>query len=116
MIKKITKNLQPALGITAGAVGAGILSKHIPVYDERVKAAILLVAGLALKGSGKAKGIVSNIGDGVIAGAGLKLVQSVMPGLAGIGVADAQFDVISGPWAKEVISGGEDLPGAELPQ
>lgn len=76
----ITKKLVPAAAIGAGAIAAGFVSSKIPVENDKVKAAAPLLLGVFLM---TRKGIMADLGAGMVAGGALKLAQSF-----GIGALD----------------------------
>ncbi len=81
----ITKKLVPAAAIGAGAIAAGFVSSKIPVPAEmagadKIKAAVPLALGVFLM---TRKGIMADLGAGMVAGGALKLAQSF-----GIGAID----------------------------
>ena len=82
MAKKLglTSKLLPAAAIGAGAVAAGFVSSKIPVENDKLKAAAPLALGIFLM---TRKGIVADLGAGMVAGGALKLAQSF-----GIGALD----------------------------
>ena len=96
MIKNLKKNVMPAVGLTVGAVGAGFVSKYVPIGNDKIKAAAPMLVGLFLMGK---KGIIGDIGAGMIAGGGLKLAQSF-----GIGAMDEVVDL------EDIYGPGEDSP------
>lgn len=105
MLKNITKNLQPAIGLTLGSVGSGMVSKFIPFGDDRTKNALTLLAGLVLMGSGKGKDkLMGSVGAGIVAGAGSRLAAGF--GLGSIAGPDIDFSV------DEVSGPGQDPVGA----
>ena len=75
MAKKtgLTSKLLPAAAIGAGAVAAGFVSSKIPVENDKLKAAAPLALGIFLM---TRKGIVADLGAGMVAGGALKLAQS----------------------------------------
>jgi hypothetical protein len=75
-----TKKLVPAAAIGAGAIAAGFVSSKIPVENDKVKAAAPLLLGVFLM---TRKGIMADLGAGMVAGGALKLAQSF-----GIGALD----------------------------
>lgn len=76
----ITKKLVPAAAIGAGAIAAGFVSSKIPVENDKVKAAAPLLLGVFLM---TRKGIMADLGAGMVAGGALKLAQTF-----GIGAID----------------------------
>lgn len=115
-VKAIGKNIQPALEVTGGAVLSSLLTKHIPLADEKIKAGIAFLAGLILMGTGKAKGTIANVATGIVAGSGLVLVKQFMPNLvAGVGASyNPMQDIISGPWANTTLSGVGGSEGGDI--
>jgi hypothetical protein len=96
-LNKLTKNLQPALVMTAGAIGSGYLTKVIPFGSDRVKDGICAVLGLAMSGS---KGMVGNLGTGVFIGSAARLAK-------GFGIGGG--DMINGIDDARFINGIDDL-------
>jgi len=82
----ITKKLVPAAAIGAGAIAAGFVSNAIPLdetkftYAPKLKAAAPLLLGVFLM---TRKGVMADLGAGMVAGGALKLAQSF-----GIGALD----------------------------
>jgi hypothetical protein len=87
MAKKagLTSKLMPAAAIGAGAIAAGFVTSKIPVPQDmagadKVRAAVPLALGIFLM---TRKGIIADLGAGMVAGGALKLAQSF-----GIGAID----------------------------
>lgn len=78
----ITKKLVPAAAIGGGAIAAGFVSKYVPVENDKVKAAAPLLLGVFLM---TRKGIIADLGAGMVAGGALKLAQSF-----GIGAVESE--------------------------
>jgi len=104
MLKNIGKNLQPAIGLTLGSVASGMVTKFIPIGDDRIKNAIALLGGLILMGTGKGKNaMLGNVGAGIVAGSGARIAAGFGLGDIGQG-ADINFseEDLSGPGADPV--------------
>jgi len=115
MIKKIAKNLQPALGLTVGAIGANYVGRFVPVQNEKLKAAAPVLLGLFLLASGKGKGIIKDVAAGMIAGGGANLAKSF--GLGAIPDPIMELDEIDINGDFDSIPNpinGDELPESEL--
>ena len=69
---KITEKVMQVVGIGAGAVASGFVTKFVPMQNEKIKAGIPIALGFFLLGQ---KGIMSDLGAGMIAGGSLKMAQ-----------------------------------------
>lgn len=74
----IKKQLPATAGLLIGGVASGYIGKLLPIANPKIKAGATILAGMLLASQ---KGMVSNIGSGVIAGAGRDLATSF--GIAG---------------------------------
>lgn len=115
-MKGLKKQIMPAIGIAAGAVGGGFVTKFIPVQNDKIKAAAPLVLGLLLSGK---KGIIGDVGRGMIASGAITLAQSFGIGAIDYPVMDLdEVDTldIEGVEADDTIHGADDesMPGDEL--
>ena len=95
-LNKITKNLQPTLVRTGGAIAGSMAQKLIPFGNDKVKAAVVLAGGLLLS---TGKGVLAQLGEGMAIAGGLNIAKSF-----GIGGGD----MING---GDFIQGLNDLPG-----
>lgn len=82
MAKKvgITGKIVPAVSIGAGAVASGFVVQKLPIANEKLKAAVPVALGIFLM---TRKGIIADLGAGMVAGGFLKLAQTF-----GIGEAE----------------------------
>jgi len=96
-LNKLTKNLQPALVMTAGAIGSGYLTKVIPFGSDRVKDGVCAALGLVLSGQ---KGMMGQLGTGVLIGSAARLAK-------GFGIGGGDF--IGGIDDATFINGIDDL-------
>ncbi len=69
---KMTGKVMQVVGIGAGAVASGFVTKFVPLQNEKIKAGIPIALGFFLLGQ---KGIMSDLGAGMIAGGSLKMAQ-----------------------------------------
>jgi hypothetical protein len=113
--RKISSKLpiQEALGVVAGAIAAGLVSKAIntalPTAPGAVKALIPIGAGIFL--AGMKSPIVKGAGFGMIAKGGSSLVEAFVPNM--IGEVVDYSDLISeyyvnGPADQSILSGPAD--------
>lgn len=74
-MKGITSKIVPAVSIGAGAVASGFLVSKLPAQleNEKLRAAVPIALGIFLMTK---KGIVGDLGTGMVAGGMLKLAQS----------------------------------------
>ena len=107
--------LQEALGVVAGAIAAGLVSKAIntalPTAPGAVKALIPIGAGIFL--AGMKSPIVKGAGFGMIAKGGSALVEVFAPNM--IGEVEELFSVngvdtyyVNGPADQSILSGPAD--------
>jgi hypothetical protein len=107
--------LQEALGVVAGAIAAGLVSKAIntalPTAPGAVKALIPIGAGIFL--AGMKSPIVKGAGFGMIAKGGSSLVEVFAPNM--IGEVEELFSVngmdtyyVNGPADQSILSGPAD--------
>lgn len=73
MAKGLKSKLMPTVGIAAGAIGSGFVTKFVPIQNDKIKAAVPLALGFLLLGK---KGILGDVGAGMIAGGSIALGQS----------------------------------------
>lgn len=110
--------VQEALGVVAGAIAAGFVSKFVndklTTIPAPVRAIIPVGAGIFLAGNKNT--IVKGIGFGMIAKGGSDLAKALLPGAIGgldqdIFVAGpADLSVLSGPADLSVLSGSTAEP------
>ena len=91
---KIKETGMKVVGLTAGAVGAGYLQRVIPVDNAKIKSAVPILVGAFLSGK---KGIIGEIGAGMIAKGGSDLVASF-----GIG---GDYTFLAQPGQENIING-----------
>lgn len=105
--------LQEALGVVAGAIAAGLVSKAIntalPTAPAAVRALIPVGAGIFL--AGMKSPIVKGAGFGMIAKGGSSLVEAFLPNA--LGAVEDLFSVsgddsMFGPADQSVLSGPAD--------
>jgi len=107
--------IQEALGVVAGAIAAGLVSKAIntalPTAPGAIKALIPVAAGIYL--AGMKSPIVKGAGFGMIAKGGSSLVEVFAPNM--IGAVDDLFSVsaadtyyVNGPADQSILSGPAD--------
>jgi hypothetical protein len=117
MAKKtaITGKIMQVAGIGAGAVASGYLTNFIPVENAKIKAAAPLVLGFFLLGK---KGIIGDLGAGMIAGGSLKLAQSFGIGALDNPVNELDFadnvDTIEVDGFDDPVNGGEEFEEEEI--
>ena len=80
MLKNIKKQAPEILGLTVGGIGAGYVTKFVPIGNDRLKAAAPLLVGILLSGQ---KGILASVGKGMIAAGGANLAKTF--GIGGVG-------------------------------
>lgn len=114
MAKGLKSKIMPTVGIAAGAIGSGFVTKFIPVQNDKIKAAAPLVLGFLLMGK---KGIIGDIGAGMVAGGAIALGQSFGIGAIESPVMDLdEFDTLEVEGVEEgVVSGeGDEFPEEEM--
>jgi hypothetical protein len=106
--------IQEALGVVAGAIAAGLVSKTIdtalPDTKASIKALIPIAAGIFL--AGMKSPIVKGAGFGMIAKGGSALVDAVAPGII-TGVDDFSISAmdsyyLNAPADQSILSGPAD--------
>ena len=75
----IKKQAPEVVGLAVGGIGAGYVTKFVPVGNEKIKAAAPLLIGVLLSGQ---KGILGSIGKGMIAAGGANLAKTF--GIGGV--------------------------------
>ena len=116
--RKISSKLpiQEALGVVAGAIAAGLVTKAIdtalPNTKSSIKALIPIGAGIFL--AGMKSSIVKGAGFGMIAKGGSQLVETLVPGII-TGIDEELFSVngmdtyyVNGPADQSILSGPAD--------
>jgi len=107
--------IQEALGVVAGAIAAGLVSKALntalPTAPGAVKALIPIAAGIYL--AGMKSPIVKGAGFGMIAKGGTSLVEVFAPNM--IGAVEDLFNTtpmgeyyVNGPADQSILSGPAD--------
>lgn len=96
----LKKAAMDSAGLIAGGVAAGYVSKVVPIENEKIKAAAPIIAGVLLM---QQKGILGQVGAGMVAGGGAKLAESF-----GIGAMPDMDDEIEGIFDEDEIEGLED--------
>ena len=100
--------VQEAIGVVAGAIAAGFVSKFVndklTTIPAPVRAVIPVGAGIFL--AGNKSPILKGIGFGMIAKGGSDLAKALLPGA--IGALDQDI-FVSGPADLSVLSGPADL-------
>jgi hypothetical protein len=115
---KMKLPINEVLGVVAGAVAAGFVSKLIndklPNLQPQLKSLIPIAAGVLLAGNKNA--IVKGAGYGMVAKGGADLAESLMPGSIS-GVDDiflsepADQSILSAPADQSILSGHYDEQG-----
>lgn len=72
-MKGLTSKIVPAVSIGAGAVASGFVVSKLPIENDKLKAAVPVALGIFLM---TRKGIIADLGAGMVAGGFLKLAQS----------------------------------------
>jgi hypothetical protein len=107
--------IQEALGVVAGAIAAGIVSKAVnsalPNVPNVVKALIPVGAGIFL--AGMKSPIVKGAGFGMIAKGGSSLVEVFLPNAMGavedlFSVSGSDDFMLNGPADQSILSGPAD--------
>jgi hypothetical protein len=76
----IKKQAPEVVGLAVGGIGAGYVTKLIPLGNDKLKAAVPLLVGIFLSGQ---KGIIGSVGKGMIAAGGANLARTF--GIGGVG-------------------------------
>lgn len=86
-LKNVQKNVQPALGLVGGGIGANLFATKLTfIQNDKMRAGAPILLGLLLMGS-KNK-MLANAGMGMIAVGGAKLVGTFVPALSGVTESD----------------------------
>ena len=114
--KKMKLPIQEVLGVIAGAVAAGFVSKLIndkaPTMQPQLKALIPIGAGIFLAGNKNV--MLRGVGFGMVAKGGNDLAASLLPGsITGIDdvflSSPADQSILSAPMDQSILSGGDDF-------
>ena len=117
--KKIKLPINEVLGVVAGAVAAGFVSKLVndkmPNTPGYIKALIPIGAGIFLTGNKNA--IIKGAGFGMVAKGGAELASTLIPGIGNIDEvflsAPADQSILSLPADMSVLSGNDDFINGE---
>ena len=101
---KTTGKIMQVAGIAAGAIGGGMIGKFVPIQNEKIKAAIPMVAGFFLVDK---KGIMGSLGAGLIAAGAVNLGKSF-----GIGSTEYPVQDLD---EVDTLEGLDDIEGMENP-
>jgi hypothetical protein len=85
MKMNIKKTAMDSAALIAGAVGAGYVTKFVPIQNEKVKAAAPILVGMFLMNQ---KGPLANVGMGLVAAGGANLAKSFGIGEIGDDMGD----------------------------
>jgi hypothetical protein len=113
--KKMKLPINEVLGVVAGAVAAGFVSKLVndkmPNTPGYIKALIPIGAGIFLTGNKNA--IIKGAGFGMVAKGGAELAGTLIPGIGNIDEvflsAPADQSILSLPADQSVLSGDDDF-------
>jgi hypothetical protein len=113
--KKMKLPINEVLGVVAGAVAAGFVSKLVndkmPNTPGYIKALIPIGAGIFLTGNKNA--IIKGAGFGMVAKGGAELASTLIPGIGNIDEvflsAPADQSILSLPADQSVLSGNDDF-------
>jgi hypothetical protein len=116
---KMKLPINEVLGVVAGAVAAGFVSKLVndkmPNTPGYIKALIPIGAGIFLTGNKNA--IIKGAGFGMVAKGGAELASTLIPGIGNVDEiflsAPADQSILSLPADMSVLSGEEDFIGEE---
>ena len=104
-MKLLSKNtITDAAGLVAGGVGTNVLSRFIPIANPMLKNGAVIVLGAILSGK---KGFIGNVGKGMVAAGGSRLVSSMVPALAGEDDMAYVAEVIN-DLPESIINGNDD--------
>jgi hypothetical protein len=108
---KTSGKIMQVVGISAGAIGGGMIGKFVPIQNEKIKAALPLVAGFFLVGR---KGIMGDLGAGLIAAGAVKLGQAFGIGAMDYPVMDLdEVDTLEGI-DESPVNGSEEFEESEM--
>ena len=113
--KKMKLPINEVLGVVAGAVAAGFVSKLVndkmPNTPGYIKALIPIGAGIFLTGNKNA--IIKGAGFGMVAKGGAELAGTLIPGIGNVDdiflSAPADQSILSLPADMSVLSGDDDF-------
>jgi hypothetical protein len=113
--KKMKLPINEVLGVVAGAVAAGFVSKLVndkmPNTPGYIKALIPIGAGIFLTGNKNA--IIKGAGFGMVAKGGAELASTLIPGIGNIDEvflsAPADQSILSLPADMSVLSGDDEF-------
>ena len=113
--KKMKLPINEVLGVVAGAVAAGFVTKlvndKLPNTPGYVKALIPIGAGIFLTGNKNV--MLKGVGFGMVAKGGAELASTLIPGIGNIDEiflsAPADQSILSLPADMSVLSGNEDF-------
>jgi hypothetical protein len=116
---KMKLPINEVLGVVAGAVAAGFVSKlvndKLPNVPGVVKALIPIGAGVFLTGNKNT--MLKGIGFGMVAKGGADLASSLIPGIGNVDEvflsAPADQSILSLPADQSVLSGEDDFIGED---
>jgi hypothetical protein len=117
--KKMKLPINEVLGVVAGAVAAGFVSKLVndkmPNTPGYIKALIPIGAGIFLTGNKNA--IIKGAGFGMVAKGGAELASTLIPGIGNVDdiflSAPADQSILSLPADMSVLSGNDDFINGE---
>ena len=117
--KKMKLPINEVLGVVAGAVAAGFVSKlvndKLPNTNNTIKALIPIGAGIFLTGNKNT--MLKGVGFGMVAKGGAELASSLIPGIGNVDEiflsAPADQSILSLPADMSVLSGEEDFMNGE---
>jgi len=112
--KKMKLPINEVLGVVAGAVAAGFVTKlvndKLPNTNSTIKALIPIGAGIFLTSNKNA--IIKGAGFGMVAKGGAELASTLIPGIGNIDEvflsAPADQSILSLPADMSVLSGNDD--------
>ena len=109
MKMNIKKTAMDSAALIAGAVGAGYITKFVPVQNEKVKAAAPILVGMFLMNQ---KGPLANVGMGLVAAGGANLAKSFGIGEIGdMGDIAGILDEMNIHGNDSVLSGTDSVIG-----
>ena len=117
--KKMKLPINEVLGVVAGAVAAGFVSKLVndkmPNTPGYIKALIPIGAGIFLTGNKNA--IIKGAGFGMVAKGGAELASTLIPGIGNVDEiflsAPADQSILSLPADMSVLSGEDEFIGED---
>jgi len=117
--KKMKLPINEVLGVVAGAVAAGFVSKLVndkmPNTPGYIKALIPIGAGIFLTGNKNT--MLKGVGFGMVAKGGAELASTLIPGIGNIDEvflsAPADQSILSLPADQSVLSGNDDFINGE---